>query len=176
MTKDKTVTMQRELAEDRVRFEKWHNDFYGPQDKFNPIRSLAHDSFSVGLGYDDPTVQAQFCAFRAVFAAPVVERQPYGYWICPKGNPKLGSFHHEVLDTTEQYCEVTPLYSSPPAPVAVDERAEFENYYRDRIMGNRTGVRFLRSSSGAYLDREVVEMWSGWQARACLDKVKEMNQ
>ena len=83
----------------------------------------------------------------------------------------------------EEY-EIRTLYAAPLSPdhsgggagMVIDERAEFENYYRDRIMGNRTGVRFLRSSSGAYLDREVVEMWSGWQARACLDKVKELNQ
>ena len=71
---------------------------------------------------------------------------------------------------------LSPDHSGGAGEVVLDERAEFENYYRDRIMGNRTGVRFLRSSSGAYLDREVAEMWSGWQARACLDKVKELNQ
>lgn len=77
----------------------------------------------------------------------------------------------------ERYdAEIHAAKSEQPAPVAADERAEFENHYRDRIMGNRTGVRFLRSASGSYLDSEVREMWSGWQARACLDKVKELNQ
>lgn len=89
--------------------------------------------------------------------------------------PLTGSISAKV--TKDERWNV-PLYTSPPAPVEVvlDERAEFENYYRDRIMGNRTGVRFLRSASGSYLDSEIREMWSGWQARACLDKVKEMNQ
>lgn len=77
----------------------------------------------------------------------------------------------------EEYDELRALLAAQVVerqPVAIDERAEFENYYRERIMGNRTGVRFLRSASGSYLDSEVREMWSGWQARACLDK--ELNQ
>lgn len=59
---------------ERERFEAWHNRFYGPQDKYNPIRSLAWDSCGVGLGYDDPIVQAQFVAFCGS-AAPHTEPQ-----------------------------------------------------------------------------------------------------
>lgn len=94
---------------------------------------------------------------RALLAAPVVERQPIGYGM-------------------EEGGQLPENRQSSPVAVVLDERAEFENYYRDRIMGNRTGVRFLRSASGSYLDDEVREMWSGWQARASLDKVKELNK
>ncbi len=53
---------------ERGEFEAWHNEFYGPQgDKL--ARSLAYDTFDVGLGYDDPVVQAQFCAFKGGQAA-----------------------------------------------------------------------------------------------------------
>ena len=48
----------------REKFEAWHNDFYGPQDQYNQIRSLRHFDEEIGLGYVDPVVQAQFCAFQ----------------------------------------------------------------------------------------------------------------
>ncbi len=48
----------------REKFEAWHNDFYGPQDQYNQIRSLRHFDEEIGLGYVDPVVQAQFCAFK----------------------------------------------------------------------------------------------------------------
>lgn len=118
-------------------------------------------------------------------AADLANRHPLRqlYLVCEhQGRINTDSLH-EHLDKCGDLLagialDIRRAITSPPAPVSVviNEREEFENYYRDRIMGNRTGVRFLRSSSGTYLDREVVEMWSGWQARACLDKVKELNQ
>jgi hypothetical protein len=111
---------------------------------------------------------------RAILSAPIAERQGPAAWINPKKLEELTP-SGMVYVTGFDLGDSIPLYTSLPAPVAVDERAEFENHYRDRIMGNRTGVRFLRSASGSYLDSEVREMWSGWQARACLDKVKELN-
>lgn len=54
----------KKIKDDRARFEKWHNEFYGPQDKYNPIRSLELHDEETGLGYVDTTVQAQFCAFQ----------------------------------------------------------------------------------------------------------------
>lgn len=104
-------------------------------------------------------LNAGFCELRALLAAPVVERQPYGYWICPKGNPNLGSFHHEVLDTTEQYCEVTPLFASPPAPVAV----VLPDYRKPAFYFSRVG--------NCALAVDLADEWS-----ACIDKVKELNQ
>lgn len=56
------------VADERSAFEAWHNQAYGPQDKYNPIRSLAYDSAGVGLGYDDTTVMAQFHAFKGALA------------------------------------------------------------------------------------------------------------
>lgn len=51
------------LPEQYRRFEAWHDEFYGPQDKFNPIRSTERGD-EYGLSYLDPVVAAQFCAYR----------------------------------------------------------------------------------------------------------------
>jgi len=59
---------QLSVMDERSAFEAWHNQAYGPQDKYNPIRSLAYDSAGVGLGYDDTTVMAQFHAFKGALA------------------------------------------------------------------------------------------------------------
>lgn len=154
MTKDKTITISRELAEDRVRFEKWHNEFYGPQDKFNPIRSLAHDSFSVGLGYDDPTVQAKFCAFRGAIAAPVVERQPVA-WLDEESGAIVTDQLKALLDDG---AFGIPLYRSPPAPVAVPVEIHQQ----------------LIEMRQQYERANFVTL--GKMLNACLDKVKELNQ
>jgi hypothetical protein len=76
-------------GDERARFEAWHNDFYGPQDYYNPIRSLGYDTGDVGMGYDDPTVQAQFCAFQgalkqaALASNKAAAEQSAGYKMVP---------------------------------------------------------------------------------------------
>lgn len=57
----------------REAFEAWHNNAYGTQNKYNPIRSLDYDTFDVGLGYDDPVVSAQFFAFCGALDSICVE-------------------------------------------------------------------------------------------------------
>jgi hypothetical protein len=52
------------MSAEITQFEAWHNKFYGPQGKFNPVRSLARWPVDTGLGYRDATVQAQVCAFE----------------------------------------------------------------------------------------------------------------
>lgn len=55
------------MSEVNAAFEKWHDEFYGPQDKFAGIRSLERFPEESGLGdsYLDSTVCAQFTAFKA---------------------------------------------------------------------------------------------------------------
>lgn len=154
-------------------FEKWHNEFYGPQDRFNPIRSLERHDQGTGLGYVDPVVQAQICAFegalklRAVLAqeaGPAVERQEQdGYKYRLKGKDRAWTYAKHKPEFEHEF-DIRPLYAAPPAPVAVviDERAEFDAWAvkHGRVIGY----------NGWRNDFKV------WQARACLDKVKEPNQ
>lgn len=96
-------------------------------------------------------------------AAPVFERQEpvfvkpqyltvKGLWIeCDESDPKAVAF-----------------FTSPPAPVAVvNERYEFEKYYDPDA---------LKRDSDEYVRMAVQMAWEGWHRRACLDKVKELNQ
>lgn len=68
--------------------------------------------------------------------------------------------------------------TSPPTPVAVeiDERAEFEKWVIKELPGIMIDIapvmKFYKGDDGPRLD----DMWSSWKARACLDKVKELNQ
>lgn len=56
------------MSEVNAAFEKWHDEFYGPQDKYSGIRSLERFPKESGLGdsYIDSTVCAQFTAFKAI--------------------------------------------------------------------------------------------------------------
>jgi hypothetical protein len=200
MTKDKTVTMSRELAEDRVRFEKWHNDFYGPQDKFNPIRSLAHDSFSVGLGYDDPTVQAQFCAFRGAIADPVVDRQDGSALMriaADLANRRplsrlqricegTGKISIENLSEDVDKCgdllagialDIRRAITSPPAPVSVvlPDLSVIREYHLDatiRLDRYAADADMRKSDSEHYRKRAAFHR----DQVATIDKLKELNQ
>lgn len=76
---------------------------------------------------------------------------------------------------------VRKLYASPPAPVSVDERAEFVAWVRrEWPQAPLSNVRDLLPKDdpryGEYCDETLQRAWVGWQARACLDKVKELNQ
>lgn len=113
--------MNNKIEKDRVLFEKWHNEFYGPQDRFNPIRSLDLHPDETGLGYEDPTVQAQFCAFQGALAsaAAIKEQQsePIGYGTWNKGtNPGTRLMRHDGLvaispEKTDFYH--VPVYANP---------------------------------------------------------------
>lgn len=103
----------------RAEFEEWHNKFYGPQSKYNPIRSLAYDSCEVGLGYDDPVVQAQFVSFCGALDAKTAE-QPAGEavaWVehMPGGGVAHDAYHEAVkrLPAGVRF----DLHAAPPAQV-----------------------------------------------------------
>lgn len=73
--------------------------------------------------------------------------------------------------------------SGQPAPVSVvlDERAEFITWVRrEWPQAPLSNVRDLLPRDdpryGEYCDETLQRAWVGWQARACLDKVKELNQ
>jgi hypothetical protein len=80
----------------------------------------------------------------------------------------------DLLETQNRHggCLV-PLFRVPPAPVAVDERAEFEKWLRNQPHVVNLG---FNRSTGKYVLQEDEDSWQAWQARACLDKVKELNQ
>jgi len=67
-----------------------------------------------------------------------------------------------------------PLYTSQPAPVSViNENAAFEDWRKEQIASLvRMGY---PDAAKAFRDLGSVQ-WAGWQARAYLDKVKELNQ
>jgi hypothetical protein len=63
------------------------------------------------------------------------------------------------------------LFTSQPAPVSVDERAAFEAAY---ARGDFYAAE--QASPIQFQDYRKHQAWIAWQARACLDKVKELNQ
>jgi hypothetical protein len=67
-----------------------------------------------------------------------------------------------------------PVYRSQPAPVsAINENAAFEDWRKEQIASLvRMGY---PDAAKAFRDLGSIQ-WAGWQARACLDKVKEQNQ
>ncbi|MNU38967.1 hypothetical protein D3C71_276510 [compost metagenome] len=69
--------------------------------------------------------------------------------------------------------EWRPVYASQPAPVSsINENAAFEDWRKEQIASLvRMGY---PDAAKAFRDLGSVQ-WAGWQARACLDKVKELN-
>jgi hypothetical protein len=68
------------------------------------------------------------------------------------------------------------LYASQPAPVsvAIDERAAFEADVLSQCPG--ADVERIGDGRKFYRNLHVQEQFVGWMARACLDKLKELNQ
>lgn len=126
---------------------------------------------------------------RALLAAPAVERQEPAYYrvetpkVVVKGIilewfPAITCIKQELAVISKPYTVVEELYTSPPAPVAVvlDEQAEFEAWYADDIGLDAYEVRQWRKGTDYSITYERCRLaWAGWQARARLDKVKELN-
>ncbi len=128
---------------------------------------------------------------KSALAVPVVERQePVGFVTRRSG--KFGAWLHSSHRQAENFdstainggpgnSEILAVYTSPPAPVAVDERAEFVAWVRrEWPQAPLSNVRDLLPKNdpryGEYCDETLQRAWVGWQARAYLDKVKELNQ
>lgn len=131
-------------------------------------------------GFRDKNVSAHVDAIkelRALLTAPVVERQE-AWMYCPEcGCEELRHEEGEHKQCTNCYQEwfsdidysevvrgnLEKLKALPPAPVAVqlDENVEFEKWW--------CRTPFLRKGK-----LQIAQ--EAWQARACLDKVKELNQ
>lgn len=120
---------------------------------------------------------------RALLAAPAVERQDDPVMKLEAERLLEGDGEYSVsfvksgwLDECRKTGGTFFLFTSPPAPVAVDERAEFEVWVRKELPGIVIDLApimgFYKGDDGPRLD----DMFSAWQARACLDKVKEMNR
>lgn len=104
-------------------------------------------------------------------------RNPYRHTVLHDGYISGWNAYQDAM------VKIGPLYTSPPAPVAVvlDERAEFENW----IVGEwpLAPLRYVRDAlpegdplHGTYCDEYLQRAWVGWQARASLNKAKELNQ
>jgi len=102
----------------------------------------------------------------AGYASPT--SRGYGSWLFPT-EQSAKSHMQTALSGGPMKADIIPLYTSPPAPVSVllDEREEFERNYLAEAL-ERDGDEYVRMA--------VRMAWEGWQARACLDKVKELNQ
>lgn len=76
--------------------------------------------------------------------------------------------------------ENRPRFAAPPAPVAVDERAEFVAWVRrEWPQAPLSYVRDLLPKDdpryGEFCDETLQRAWVGWQARACLDATAALN-
>lgn len=126
-------------------------------------------------------------------AGPVVERKetaaPFGYWLAPKDQPGLGRFHRVTPDdaiidseAVVGYFDITPLYTSSPAPVAVvpdgwklvplSPTVEMRNAFAHQIV---TGDFNEETLVGDMCGGVYTAMLAA-SPDACLDKVKELDQ
>ncbi len=158
MTNDKTVTMSRELS------------------LFESILGKKPDAFLHEPVYQ--VTESEVLEFARQLAAPAVERQEPVAWALLNGNG-------QVRDLTARWDVakhwdglVEALYTSPPAQVAVDidEQQAFANWTHEVVEFEHADItRKVQRRDLMSVDDEK-NAWSGWQARACLDKIKELNQ
>lgn len=126
-------------------------------------RELAERLCPIAFVPNDPDVWRAREELRALLAAPVVERQEPVAYMRNEGTP------NNLVKCTFTCPGAFGVYrgpqslSAPPAPVAVqlDENVEFEKWWC------RTSV--LRKGK-----LQIAQ--EAWEARACIDKVKELNQ
>lgn len=176
-----------------VAFEKWHNEFYGPQDRFNPVRSLDRCPEETGLGYEDSVTQAQFCAFEGTMklAAPEAPRQePVARWTNSTGDPyrlcpATGNLQIKIsaygdaerwrdvqMSPAQALTTLSPLYAAPLSPdhsgggagVVLPERMPMRPYQTV----DKGSTNYKAGFNAAIKQAE--------ELNACLDKVKELNQ
>lgn len=139
-----------------------------------------------GDGADPETAHTLAQELRVILSAPAVERQEEWAY-CPECGCK--DMHHEQGEHKQcancyqewfsdiDYSEVVrgnleKLKASPPAPVAVvDENSEFEKWAKTQSEINDLRI----DEIGLYYNLKTGIAHDAWQARACLDKVKEMN-
>lgn len=160
---------------------------------------VAHDAGFVQLAYE----------LSEILAAPAVERQEPAEWryrFTHRGELSkwfpVDSYMKLYNIGNDPAYEIQPLYTSPPAPVAVDDLQAIQDRHEAWMAGVEQGK--AESELGAIKESEEFEkwrnaqidvlirngypegaeafrnlgsvQWAGWQARACLDKVKEMNR
>ena len=147
MTNDKTVTMSRELAE----------EIFDELPDWNTPAGTT-------LG--------------ALLAAPVVERQDPAAYLRQSDIVRLNQPHVAGCAASlskEPAAGFLAIYTAPVA-VVLDERAEFEAWYLGKFCGGQARLFRCVNADQIYYFAEVQSKWDAWQARACLDKVKELNQ
>ncbi len=168
MTKDKTVTMSRE-PEMSHKIELGFD--YADGKHIPTIKISLEPCGPDGLVWDERDMLGKH--IKKILAAPIVEAGGIGEAVNPvvdRQDPVgrvsyIGSGFVRVR-TTECLAMEQPLYASQPAPVsvsvAIDERAAFDAWAvkHGRVVGY----------NGWRNDFEV------WQARACLENLKELNQ
>lgn len=115
----------------------------------------------------------QWDELNAACAEPVVESQEPAAIVTSVISRKNKLFEIDILNN-KSLTIGDQLYTSPPAPVAVvlDERAEFEA----ETLRQSPEADLERNPEGNYMNFYLECAWNGWQQRACLDKVKELNQ
>lgn len=157
MTKDKTVTMSR--------------DEYETLQVPRELLATLTLSWQMGLDFHDEMNQ-----LRALLAAPVVERQEpvvidldaVDWETIQQAADESNWMPNEYMrnDWVADVCNFLKYGradTSPPAPVAVslNESAEFNKWWSTTEVLKKSKLQIAQEA---------------WQARACLDKVEEMNQ
>lgn len=127
---------------------------------------------------------------RAMLAAPVIERQPVAYIVEAidphSGHLRRRGLHWHSVETLrgtrdfkewigENVTKEQPLYTSPPAPVAVLLPDDWQDKLFEE-MERRFRLRKFDDDHMVVDDTQIgVEFAAAW-IDACLDKVKELNQ
>lgn len=154
-TNDKTVTMSRELAQkvdDLLYIMTGHDSYprlihkYG-KEWWTPVNEM----------------RAEICT---LLAAPVVERQEPAAWIVTDMNGD-SYFAYDKQTPSDK-----PLYTSPPAPVAVVTREQVEIVAESiywQWAGREGFVPWVKGGNSLKQDEARSIAWS------TLDKVKELN-
>lgn len=142
---------------------------------------FAEDCQECGIGQGEPWKE-----LRALLAAPAVNRQEPVAWMYRREGGeilgqlvqmesdelkviRLGKFHDNrtrYLWPREDYIEWRPLYTSPPAPVAVVLPIE-SDFYLEVFKIYGFGPDNLCMLNG----EDLKKLWN-----ACLDKIKQLNK
>lgn len=122
----------------------------------------------MGTGGIEQMSTCRVCNGSGKIAAPVVERQDdpiYQVRYLGEGGGGWVDVEKDEFDRDKAHknYHTRTVFASPPAPVAVDlnDAEEFEKWWRSTPILRKGKLQIAREA---------------WKARACLDKVKELNQ
>ncbi|BAO20645.1 hypothetical protein [Pseudomonas phage PPpW-3] len=95
----------------------------------------------------------------------VVNGVDLGYITMP--DPETPDPAHDLVPKIDAALSVS---AEPSAPVEIDERAAFEEWYIRDVGPGLANLSRANAGSRTYIDEDAMSAWEGWQARAALER------